>query len=156
MELKFNTHAKAIHKLASHKTNILRLIRPYINEFTALQIYKMKILPYIDYGDIFYMSANAESLDKLRKLQYRALRICLKTHHRAARIDLLVRSKLPLLCHRRTCHLRKYMYKRSQNQMSILEFIKPQSLIYLYPIQKSWIEVYLLRVEMNGITYLLK
>ena len=113
MELKFNVHAKAVYKLASHKTNILRLIRPYITEFTATQIYKMKILPYIDYGDIFYMSSNAESLENLNKLQYRALRICQRAHHRTARVDLLTRGKLPLLCYRRTCHLRNYMYKRS-------------------------------------------
>ena len=116
MELKYNAHASTVYKLASHKVNTLRLIRPYIDEQTALQIYKMKILPYIDYGDIFYMSANNESLEALQKVQYRAIRTCLKTDIRTARIELLNRAQLPLLAFRRTVHLRNYMYKRSKNK----------------------------------------
>ena len=116
MELKYNAHASTVYKLASHKVNTLRLIRPYIDEQTALQIYKMKILPYIDYGDIFDMSANNESLEALQKVQYRAIRTCLKTDIRTARIELLNRAQLPLLAFRRTVHLRNYMYKRSKNK----------------------------------------
>ena len=113
-ELKFNAHAQNIYKLATYKVNTLRKIRPYIDETTALTIYKMKILPYLDYGDIFYMSANAEHLEDIRKLQYRALRICLKANIRTARVELLTRANLPLLAFRRTVHLRNYMYKRSK------------------------------------------
>ena len=65
-ELKFNLHAAVVYKIASYKMNVLRRIRPYINEPTALQIYKAKIQPYIDYGDIFYMSANADKLDDIQ------------------------------------------------------------------------------------------
>ena len=72
------------------------------------------ILPYLDYGDIFYMSANAEHLEDMRKLQYRALRICLNANIKTPRVELLSRSKLPLLTYRRTAHLRNYMYKRSK------------------------------------------
>ena len=69
---------------------------------------------HLDYGDIFYMSANAEHLEDIRKLQYRALRICLKANIRTARVELLTRANLPLLAFRRTVHLRNYMYKRSK------------------------------------------
>ena len=116
MELKYNAHASTVYKLASHKINTLRLIRPYIDEHTALQIYKMKILPYIDYGDIFYMSASTESLETLRKVQNRALRTCLKANLQTPRVELLNRANLPLLAFRRTVHLRNYMYKRSKNK----------------------------------------
>ena len=77
-------------------------------------IYKMKIMPYLDYGDIFYMSANEEQLDSIRKLQFRALRICLRANFRTARVDLLSRANLPLLTYRRIAHLRNYMFKRAQ------------------------------------------
>ena len=96
------------------KLNTLRKVRPYINEHTAVMIYKMKILPYLDYGDIFYMSANEEFLDNICKLQYRALRVCLKANIRTARVDLLSRAHLPLLSYRRTAHLRNYMFKRKK------------------------------------------
>ena len=55
-----------------------------------------------------------EHLDEFRKLQYRALRVCLNANRRTARVDLLARAKLPLLSFRRTAHLRNYMYKRSK------------------------------------------
>ena len=113
-ELKFNSHAQNIYKLATYKINTLRRVRPYINEHTALMIYKMKILPYLDYGDIFYMSANEEHLDEIRKLQYRALRICLKANIRTPRVELLNRANIPLLSYRRIAHLRNYMFKRKR------------------------------------------
>ena len=93
--------------------NTLRRVRPYIDEHTALLIYKMKVLPYLDYGDIF-MSANEEHLDIIRKMQYRALRICSRVDIRTPRIELLSRANLPLLAHRRLAHLRHYIYKCSK------------------------------------------
>ena len=114
-ELKFNAHAQNIYKLASYKVNTLRRVRPYINDHTALMMYKMKILPYLDYGDIFYMSANEEHLDVIRKLQYRALRICLKVNIYTPRVELLTRANLPLLAFRRQVHLRNFMFKRAKN-----------------------------------------
>ena len=91
-KLNFRPHAQNIYKLASHKIYVLLKIRPYITEKVALRIYKTKILPYIDYGDIFYMSTTNEVLDKLDKLQYRALRICLGTTYRTPRVELIQRT----------------------------------------------------------------
>ena len=112
-------HAQNIYKLASHKIYVLLKIRPYITEKVALRIYKTKILPYIDYGDIFYMSTTNEVLDKLDKLQYRALRICLGTTYRTPRVELIQRTQIPLLRYRRMAHLRNFMYKRSWDQQYI-------------------------------------
>ena len=93
---------------------MLRHIRPYINEYTALKIQKIKIQPYIDYGDIFYLSANADKLEEIQKLQYRALRVCFKAARLTPRIELLSRGQLPMLEYRRIAHLQNYMYKRSK------------------------------------------
>ena len=65
-ELKFNPHAQNIYKFASIKVNTFRRIRPYKNEHTALMMYKLKILRYLDNGDSLYMSANEEHLDDIR------------------------------------------------------------------------------------------
>ena len=70
----------------------------------------MKIFPYLD----IYMSANEEHLDDIRKLQYRALRICLKVNLQTPRVELLAGANLPLIGFRSIAHLRNYMYKRSK------------------------------------------
>ena len=119
-KLNFRLHAQNIYKLASHKIYVLLKIRPYITEKVALRIYKTKILPYIDYGDIFYMSTTNEVLDKLDKLQYRALRICLGTTYRTPLVELIQRTQIPLLKYRRMAHLRNFMYKRSWDQQYIV------------------------------------
>ena len=77
-------------------------------------MYKMKILPYLDYGDIFYMSANDDHLEDINKLQYRALRVCLRANIYTPRVELLARANLPLLAFRCMAHLRNYMYKGSK------------------------------------------
>ena len=48
--LDFELHAKTTFKLVSHKIKIFSKIRGYLNE--SLMVYKTKILPYFDYGDI--------------------------------------------------------------------------------------------------------
>ena len=80
--LTFTKHIKYIHGLAAHKIYLLSKIRPCINQSTAMKIYKTKILPYFDQGDILYMDAFNKDVDKLQKLQNRALRICLNSNNR--------------------------------------------------------------------------
>ena len=63
--LNFRKHMQNIYKLAAHKVYTLSKIRPYITANAALVIYKTKILPFIDYGDIFYDSTYLHELDKL-------------------------------------------------------------------------------------------
>ena len=49
-------------------------MRKFITKVAALRIYNVMILPYLDYGDIVYQSAIMDKLNKLQKLQNRALR----------------------------------------------------------------------------------
>ena len=71
------------------------------------------ILPYLDYGDIFYMNANAE---QLQTLQNRAIRICFSTNLRAP-IEILHNSaQLPRIGSRRTSHLLNFMLKNRNNK----------------------------------------
>ena len=64
--LNFRKHTQNIYKLAAHKVYTLSKIRPYITANAALVIHKTKILPFIDYGDIFYDSTYLHELDKLK------------------------------------------------------------------------------------------
>ena len=80
-KLNFQTHLNQVYKLASHKIYLLSKISNLLTEHAALAIYRSKILPYFDYGDILYHSALNHNADRLQKLQNRALRICLKQEH---------------------------------------------------------------------------
>ena len=114
-KLTFRAHAENVYKLASHKVYLLSRIRPYINKKASMQIYKAKVLPFLDYGDIFYMSTFQGILGKLDKLQYRAIRICLKAPPRTSRVELTRQAEIPLLEFRRLVHLRNFAYGRSSD-----------------------------------------
>ena len=74
--LPFNAYVNNTIRLVSHKKILLHKIRCYINENAAITIYKSMILPYIDYGDIFFMKSNSAQVQKLQSLQNRALKFC--------------------------------------------------------------------------------
>ena len=92
--LNFNKHIDYVIKITSHKIYTLSKIRKYIDQKTALYIYKSMISPIFDYGNIIYEGGNQNRLDKLKRTQNRGLRICLNTQgflstenlHRAAGI----------------------------------------------------------------------
>ena len=94
---------------------MLTKIRHLIDNRQALTIYKSKILPYFDYGDIFYIKTHQRTIDKLQKLQNRAIRLCLG-HHNRYNVDLLHHeSGVSTLVLRRICHLVNFVYPRSRD-----------------------------------------
>ena len=117
--LNFAKLANIIFSLASHKFYLLTKIRNLLTKHMALSIYKTKILPYFDYGDIFYMDTHVRATDKLQKLHNRALRICLRSEPMASQDSLHRQAGLPLLENRRRAHLRNCMYKRKGNHIYI-------------------------------------
>ena len=70
------------------------------------------ILPYFDYGDVIYMSANQEGLDKLQRLQNRCLKICKNLNVRFETRELHMITKVPKLKFRREAHLNNFMHGR--------------------------------------------
>ena len=114
-KLTFELHVKETLKLASHKIYLLSKIRKYVTGSQALTIYKSKILPYFDYGDILCIGSHGQSLDKLQRMQNRALRICLRAPPLTPIRTLHVQTGVPLLENRRRAHLLNFMYKRKNN-----------------------------------------
>ena len=53
--LNYQKYIKELFKKSAHKIYILSKIRQYLTRDAALQIYKTKVIPYLDYGDILYM-----------------------------------------------------------------------------------------------------
>ena len=114
--LSFRAHLNNTIKLVAHKILMLSKIRKYITEDAAIKIYKTMILPYVDYGDIFFINSNQQQTKKLQTLQNRALRICLNTRLQTP-IKILHQSiQLPKLTARREAHLINFMYKYKNNE----------------------------------------
>ena len=110
--LSFNYHVRTVASTVSFKINLLAKIRKFLNETVALKIYKSMILPYFDYGDVIYNTANMEGLDKLQRLQNRGLKICKNLHVRYDTKDLHRITKVPMLKIRRKAHVNNFMFNR--------------------------------------------
>ena len=65
-KLNYESHALDCSRQVSHKIYTLTKIRPLINDIQALCLYKTKILPYFDHGDIFYNKTYIRTLTKLQ------------------------------------------------------------------------------------------
>ena len=85
-------------------------IRKFINEKSAVIIYKSMILPYFDYCDVTYMFSKACELDKLNRLHKRGMKISLKNGYNLNENELFNMCKLSDLDIRRHVHLRNYMF----------------------------------------------
>ena len=118
--LTFESHASECIRLVSHKIFLLTKIRKYIDKRQALTIYKSKIMPYFDYGDIFLLGVQVKTRNMLQKLQNRALRLVLNRDSRHNVWDLHHEALTPMLDKRRECHLVNYMYKRKSDPKYVL------------------------------------
>ena len=99
-----------------HKVTILSKVKKYLNDCTALLIYKSMILPYLDYADVVLDKAYSKDLDKLQRLQNRCLKIC-ASRDRLFSTDLAHKlANTPFLSDRREAHTLNFMYKRKSNK----------------------------------------
>ena len=119
--LSMSKHISNITKQISHKVYVLGKISKYINYQAALTIYKTMILPYFDYGDIFYMNANEQLLNKLPVLQNKCLRTCLNLPPRSSTLHLHREANVANLKIRRRWHLRNFMFRMKENESLVDE-----------------------------------
>ena len=56
-KLNFQLHVQQVQRLASHKIYLLGKIRYLLTKEAALAIYRSKITPYFDYGDVLFHNA---------------------------------------------------------------------------------------------------
>ena len=114
--LNFQLHVKNVYNLAAHKIYLLGIIRPYLTIESALFVYKTKVLPYIDYyGNILYHKAHKQAINKIQRLQNRALRIWLKSPARTPSGQVHSTTGVPYLEFSRKAHLRNCMYSRKDD-----------------------------------------
>ena len=120
-KLNFESHAAECSRQVAHKIYTLTKIRPLINNVQALCLYKSKIRPYFDYGDIFYIKTFTRALSKLQKLQNRALKLCLGKDHLYNTNLLHYEANVPKLDARRTCHITNFAFARAHDSAYIRE-----------------------------------
>ena len=84
-------HLNNGYKMAYQKVFKLKKLRKQMSAATAMLVYKQTILPYFEYCDFLIDSCCEKELDKMEKLQYRALRIVHKIRNPRdiSRVDLL-------------------------------------------------------------------
>ena len=111
-----------IKKNISHKIFTLAKIRRHLTEHAAVMVYKLTILPYIEYAGFLVVACSLDDKRDLQICQNDALRICAKVkmsdHVRIE--DLHSRCKIVSLEQRRRIQLLLLMYK-SRNDISLLK-----------------------------------
>ena len=109
--LNFKYHTENLLNLLNHKIYMFSKIRRYLNDQSAIRVYKSMILPYFDYGDISYMSSKIREIKKLDRFHIRGLRICFRIQGKIEDKELFKMGKVSNLNNRRLVHLRNYMFK---------------------------------------------
>lgn len=108
--LTFLKHIDYITNIIKRKLYLFGKIRSYMSSDIAVILYKASILSYFDIGDLFYNSANKNSLTKLQTLQNKALRCIYHSDHRLSVRELHVRAKLLFLQDRRDSNLAAFAH----------------------------------------------
>ena len=75
--LNFNKHISEMCNLVSHKLYLLSRIRKFLTTQACITIFKTMVLSVIEYGDIIYSGTSSCNLDKVDRLFFRGLRICM-------------------------------------------------------------------------------
>ena len=110
--LSFRNHVNNIVRKVIHKRTLLSKIMPFLSKNVAVSIYKTMILPYFDYCDEIYQSANKNDLEKLQRLQNKCLKTCISYHMLCETKVVHREAKCACLEDRRKVHITNFMYRR--------------------------------------------
>ena len=115
--LTFDGHAKYVLNRVAAKVYQLRWLKEFLTNRAALMVYKNMILPIMEYGDIYLISASKENKNKLQKLQNKALRCALDKEKRFSTQKLHEEAKLLEVKDRRRIHLLLHMFQISHQTL---------------------------------------
>ena len=122
--LNFNKHITELCNLVTHKLYLLSRIRKYLTTQACITIFKTMVLSVIEYGDTIYSGTSEGNLNKIDKLFYRGLRICMGQDLVLNKEELCTECSISTLAKRRDIHLLLYMHKQSTNK----DLLKPCSI----------------------------
>ena len=109
--LSWNRQTEHLKSKVVKNLYLLRRIRPFITEQTALLFYKSVIQSHFDYCSVVWGNTNKTNLDKLQILQNRSLRAVLRVNYLFPTNSLYASLNLNRLHVRRSKHLAQVMYQ---------------------------------------------
>ena len=112
--LTFNKHIAELCKLVSHKIYLLAKIRRYLTTEACINVFKTMILSLLEYGDTVFSGTSCKNLDKIDRLFYRGLRICLNLNVTLSKEDVCKESHISSLSDRRDLHLLLFMHHHKE------------------------------------------
>ena len=121
-KLSMSQQVDSMYKKANSKLAILCKIRRYISEKTAVRVYKTMIRPHLEYIDFVIDSCAKDRIEKIDKLEDRALRrieFCHRPENRLDYNELRMAYKIESLCVRRKRSLLRIMYDKSKNDENV-------------------------------------
>ena len=101
-----------IKVMANHKLHVLRKVLPLLTPFAAQHIYKVMILPLIEYGSILYEGSKKCLLTKLQTVQNKCLKLAHYLPPRTPTADLNEHCKTSTLVSRRRRNLLTFAYRK--------------------------------------------
>ena len=118
-----NRHVENMYKKARCKLGILYKIRRFIGYQTSILLYKVMIRPHLEYGDFIVGTANQNFINKLDRLQDKAVRLAeYRTYENRQNIsDLMNVLGIEKLEIRRNHSLLNLMYTESKIPSNIEE-----------------------------------
>ena len=131
--LNFNKHVSEMCNIVSHKLFLLSKIRRFLTVQACITIFKTMVLSVIEYGDIIYAGTSSNNLDRIDKLFFRGLRICLGNEITFTREELCHECNISLLKKRRDLHLLLYMHKQSSNK-NLLKITPRRTRLHMAPV----------------------
>ena len=109
--LSWNNHMSYIASRVYPKLKLLNRISSFLSPAILLKIYKMTILPILDYGCIVWGLCNKKNSDFLERLQSKAMRIIPRTNHLTCTQSMRERLGLLTLFNRRRYLRLQLVYK---------------------------------------------
>lgn len=80
--LRLNVHLNHCIKKAHHKIYMLSKLRVYMDNASALKLFKSMVLPYIEYGNSFLLGSDKVGRIKLQRVQNKGLKVALRKDSR--------------------------------------------------------------------------
>ena len=130
-----NHHVVVMYRKCLSKLGILYKIHRFVSQETALSIFKVMVLPCLDYGDFVDNSAQITKINNLDRMHDRFLRLvkyCHSKKHRKDIVDLKLNFNLEDQKARRKRNLSRIMFTQSKldrnvthsNTMVMLRIVK--------------------------------
>lgn len=82
--LKMNAHLDNCIWKASGRIYTMSKLRTYIDDKSALKLFKSMVPPYLEYGNSFLVGSNSVSRTKLQRTQNRGLKLALNRDRRCS------------------------------------------------------------------------